>query len=537
MQLVRSSGNVTVEPPTIPKRPSLIATETKTNTLGVVSRLLTMLHEHDIKYCHWKSNEHVGAGLEGLTDLDVLADRNQGVELEGILADAGFKRFVTPPLKCYSGIEDYLGFDDDTGRIVHLHLHYELTIGEKHLKGYHVPWEGELLAKRHFDLEHGIYVANSAMELVLLLVRAALKSRGRDPVLKYLRSTRAGKNQFQREYDFLRARANKAEILDVAHHLLGCKTSKRLDQLLNDPNSRKKFGEFTTEVRSALRLHRSYSRPSAALLGWRREINWLLDGLSRRFLHHATPRRRISPRGGTVIVLLGSDGAGKSTQSKMLIEWLGKKLDALPIYFGSGDGPSAIYRLPLRWGQRLLQTTDKEPVDAAAASQTSEIKFHRSLKLTGVKRYLRDTARPLWALVLAQEKRTKIRQMVRARNCGMTIVCDRFPQSDVTGFNDGPLLAHWQRHPWRVCRWLAAWEAQPYATAVRTCPDLVLRLTIDPAAARQRRPEMNLAELERRVAAVQSINFVGTTTVVDIKAEKAPEEVTAAIKQEVWRKL
>lgn len=535
MQLVRTDGNAAVERTTISKRPSLIATETK--TLSVVSRLLTMLHENDIKYCHWKSNEHVGAGLEGLTDLDVLFDRNQSVDLEGILADAGFKRFVAPPLKCYSGIEDYLGFDDETGRIVHLHLHYELTIGEKHLKGYHVPWESELLTTRHFDPEHGIYVVNPAMELVLLLVRAALKSRWRDPVLRYLRGKKAGKSDFEREYDFLWARTGKAELLEVAHQWLGREPSKKLDQILDDPNSQKKFNAFAAEVRSALRLHRSYSRSSAALRGWLREFNWLLDGLSRRYLHHATPRRRISPRGGIVIVLLGSDGAGKSTQSRLLIEWLSKKLDVMPIYFGSGDGPSALYRLPLRWGQRLIRTTAKERDDATATSKTPEEKRHRSSKLTSVKSFVRDAARPLWALVLAQEKRAKIRQMVRARNRGMMIVCDRFPQSDVTGFNDGPLLAHWRSHPWRVCRWLAAWEAQPYATAVRTCPDLVFRLTIDPVAAQQRRPEMDLAELERRVAAVRSINFVGTTTVVDINAEETPDEVTAAIKGSIWKRL
>ena len=50
---------------------------------------------------------------------------------------------------------------------------------------------------------------------------------------------------------------------------------------------------------------------------WLRELQWLADAANRRYLHRATPLRRVSPRGGTVIALVGSDGSGKSVLARL----------------------------------------------------------------------------------------------------------------------------------------------------------------------------------------------------------------------------
>ena len=43
-------------------------------TLTTVARLAERLHGAGIRYCHWKSNEHLDASVAGLTDLDVLVE-------------------------------------------------------------------------------------------------------------------------------------------------------------------------------------------------------------------------------------------------------------------------------------------------------------------------------------------------------------------------------------------------------------------------------------------------------------------------------
>jgi hypothetical protein len=184
--------------------------------IRVVHRLLQRLHEEKIAYCHWKSNEHLVAAIEGFTDLDVLIDRRRCLELQRILADIGFRRFQATPSSAYPAIEDYLGFDDETGRLVHLHLHYQLTLGQPHLKGYRLPWEHHVLEGRRFDEDCGIYVADPVMELVLLLVRSALKRRLRSALITPFRQAQRETSDFSREFEWLLERTDVEAVVALA---------------------------------------------------------------------------------------------------------------------------------------------------------------------------------------------------------------------------------------------------------------------------------------------------------------------------------
>ena len=104
----------------------------------------------------------------------------QRSQLDAVLNQCGLKRFRSMPLMQYNAIEDYIDFDEETAKIWHLHTHYRMTLGEKHLKGYTVtPWGPYILQHRIFD-ELGIYVSCSEIELVLLVTRNALKLPFRD---------------------------------------------------------------------------------------------------------------------------------------------------------------------------------------------------------------------------------------------------------------------------------------------------------------------------------------------------------------------
>ena len=121
-----------------------------------IERLLKALDENNINYCHWKSNEHLGEALDGDTDLDVLFDPAQRSELEHVFSECGLKRFRATPQMQYNAIEDYIGFDQETAKIWHVHTHYRMTLGEKHLKGYTItPW-GPILLKDRIRVEEGI---------------------------------------------------------------------------------------------------------------------------------------------------------------------------------------------------------------------------------------------------------------------------------------------------------------------------------------------------------------------------------------------
>jgi thymidylate kinase len=497
--------------------------------LGVIRKLLDELHAEGITYCHWKSNEHLEAALAGLTDLDVLVDRRQNQVLQRVLSEIGFKRFATPPLRVYPAIEDHLAFDPATGQLVHLHLHYQLTLGERHLKGYRLPWEALALATRSFDPAHGVYIIDPALEFVLLLTRATLKRRVRDH-FRSQRNASLATGDFGREFDWLRHRVDSCAVNELACKLLGPTVAKPLRTLLSEPPAPGPFATFAAAARPILARYRTYSPVEARLRAWVRELQWIVDAVNRRYLHRAIPLRRISPRGGVLIVFLGSDGAGKSTVNRALAAWLRSKLDVVPIYFGSGDGPSAIYRRPmqlafglLRWFQGPDSARSRAERAATPASGTGD--------------RLRKIARVPWALALSYEKREKLRRAIRARNRGMIVVCDRFPQAEVAGFNDGPLLAHWRKHQGSLRSALARWEARPYADTSVDPPDLVIKLTVSPEVALSRKPEMTLTEVERRIQAVQNLRFPPTTKVVKLDADAPLEEVVKMVKWLIWQEI
>jgi thymidylate kinase len=68
-------------------------------------------------------------------------------------------------------------------------------------------------------------------------------------------------------------------------------------------------------------------------------------------------------------------------------------------------------------------------------------------------------------------------------------------------------------------------------------PDLVLKLHVRPSVAQQRKPDMQLPELEKRMEAIRNLRFPGVTETVDIDAEEPLEQVVRQIRRCIWRKL
>lgn len=495
---------------------------TRPEALAVIRGLLDRWHAAGLRYCHWKSNEHVDAAVLGLTDLDILVDSGRSDDLHRTLAESGFRRFQATALTAYPAVEDYLAVDAATGRLVHLHLHHRLTLGQKHLKGYRLPWDEEVLSTRQFDPLHGIYVSAPETELLLLVVRDALKLRLRSRLTFWLGRSQEN-NDFQREFADLVGRCDHEAIISLGTRLIGPQVVPSLRRLLeNGARTADRFA-FDAVARPALNGHRTLGRLAAAILMPIREGFWVLGGLSRRHFHWALPLRRVSPRGGAIVVFLGSDGAGKSSLSADTAKWLGQKLDVLPVYFGSGDGPSSLVRMPLQFvryliNSRVPRTGPRPP---------------RSTWRGGLK----GLAVITWALALSLEKRAKLRRMIRGRNHGLIVICDRFAQDQVEGFNDGPLLGQLAQSTSGLARALAEWEARPYRDSLRDPPDLVLKLIASPAVALARRPEMTAEEIERRIAVVRALQFPDRTQVIEVDADQPLDEVVRQVHGLVWKVL
>ena len=101
----------------------------------------------------------------------------------------------------------------------------------------------------------------------------------------------------------------------------------------------------------------------------------------------------------------------------------------------------------------------------------------------------------------------KLRRARRAAGRGALVVCDRYPQAQVPGIIDGPLLDDWMTSERRWRRALARWERRPYEQAQAHQPDLVIRLRVDDDTAALRRPGHDPRELGCRARVVEGLRF------------------------------
>lgn len=502
--------------------------ECKTEILSITRRLFELVHQANIPYCHFKSNEHVIEGMCGVTDLDILVGRHSAHETQSILGSTGFKRFCATPWSAYPAVEDYLGFDEATGYLVHIHLHYELTMGEKHLKGYRLPWDRLILSTRIIDAESGIYVADPHVEMLLLLLRDALKIRFRDYLLARLGLRKYFRGGSLVEYDWLKKRVQSDRVVNLAEDYLGQNAAGLVREMIDTRPDFSRLAAFRLVAIKTLHVFRTYGWFGSRWLRLLRELRWLWGGVNKRYLHAVQLNRRFSPVGGLLIVFLGADGAGKSTIVDLTQKWLSWKLDASSVYLGSGEGSCSLLRWPFLIALRILFRLRAK--QSGQNVNSSRVKTIKKTKKVGL-------ARVVWALVLSWEKRGKLRAAGKARNRGMVVIADRYPQNQVKGFNDGPLLYQWNDHPLRVFRLLAQWEAMPYRWAEMNSPDLVIKLNIDPKVAIERKPDMDIDEIKSKVEAVRSFEFPERTRVCEVDACLPLEDVSLTIKQMVWKAL
>jgi len=465
--------------------------------LSLVSSLFADFEREDIRYCHWKSNFHLDAALEGKTDLDILVTREQSIEIRKILHKNSFRLFSGVGFLRYSSIEDFVGMDNETTSLVHVHLHYELVVGKKFLKGTHLPFEKEILRTRKKSLE-GIYVIDPNVEVIVLLIRSVIKGEGLSETLFH-------------ELQWLMERIDMCEIISFSELFFGKEFGLSTEQLIKSFPDLREYNSFKHIAKKVLE----------PLVGEQNRLNfrYLLRKaimankfIKSRVFRLPVPYKRTICEGGVIVAFIGVDGAGKSTIVEDTSTFIRKKLDVYCEYFGSGDGNASFLRRPLIFLKRFRK------------SDNDSEKTSRSIGFS----------KAVWAIILALEKKKKFRRIVTARSRGMIVLCDRYPQIQFAGFNDGPLLGEWLNSNSQLKRVLACWEKNIYKEALIVSPDLVLKLRVGFETARTRKPDTREADLRRKLDTIEKLEYSGSP-IRAIDAEQSLELVMNDVRREIWK--
>jgi hypothetical protein len=246
---------------------------------------------------------------------------------------------------------------------------------------------------------------------------------------------------------------------------------------------------------------------------------WAARAINKRYLRWPRSWGRRAPGGGVVISVVGLDGSGKSTLVREVHRWLGAEVDVMARYFGTGDGEPSLFFRPFkavsRWVARLVRTRPKGASHGVVSDRPPGLGY--------------SVLFAVWAIAAAIEKWQKIVATQRAVRRGFIVVTDRYPQNEIPGFNDGPMLRRLPRCP----AWLCRFEASIYELARRAPPDLVIKLQVGPDTVVQREPQMVKSVIEQRIAWLNELTF-SSTHVVSIDATRTLQEVHWKAKHEIW---
>lgn len=489
-------------------------------------RLLERLKGSSVGFVHWKSNHHLPESTAGLTDFDLLVRRSDRARFEVVISELGFKRVVSPAWARYPGVEDWLGYDDVAGGLLHLHVHWRLVTGAKHVKELRLPWEELLIEDAAVDPRTGWPVPAAPKQAVVLLVRmwAKLPMSGRLAFTLGVRSPRLIPGSVRDECEWILKDTSPEAIGRVSRSLVPAGDFDAIPVLERFQRTR----DFSLLLGLGRRWCRELRRTHARLpqlIALQRSWTWLISRKARYALNRyvrATRCRKTIPAGGVMVAVVGSDGAGKSTVTEALRAWLETKVDCHSIYLGSGDGSVGA----VQW----LRTVMRRAVGRRGDDGKSQLKWISGGEGTSKAGFLRRCYR-LADLHLIWRKSRVLRRARRLCDSGSVVLLDRYPQSQVMRINDGPRL-----QAGGGFSWAAALERRFFRRCEALGPDLVIRLEVTPHTAWERKPDHLPAVLEAKGKLLASVTF-GSVRMVDVDAEKDLPEVLAATKKIVWESL
>lgn len=500
-------------------------------TLEIINQLLSDLKIHKITYCHWKSNEHLDAALKGDTDLDMLFDINQKSSVIEILKNNGFHLFNAVWYHRYNGIDDFIGFDKDAGKIIHVHTHFNLNIGETGIKSYHLPWEKMILQTRIFDQEKQIFRSSENIELLLLIVRTAFKHNSIDR-----KSNHSVSRHFNIEAKWLYERIDPVEFKKLSTNILGNDMAAIIEQIrITGRYDEALFINLKHKLNPYFAEHRILTKQRITYLKTVHFIVRIQNKIRKFFQSNVKKRKRTLPQHGVVLCIMGADGAGKSTQTKAITQELAKKIDVLFMYMGSGDGARSLQRRIIEAIVKIASKQHKARANQQnkMLDESNPIQKRRSSIFLQIKQIMLS----IKAASLAFEKKNRLKIIDKKRKLGYIIVCDRYPQVSIPGYNDGPRLYSYIDTTNFLIRSLAKFEFKCYQLANKIHPDLVIKLTGSLSVLHSRRPEMSIEEIQKKQDGITNLQFGPSTQIVEIDIDKPITQIKGMILEELSLKI
>lgn len=442
--------------------------------LQLLLDLTGKLEEERVPYVHWKSNARIWDALIGKDDFDLYAPSEFESKVYRILSELGFLRAISRTDEWQPDIFHYIGLDEKTRTLCHVHLHFQVWIGWDYDKCYRFN-ESSLLLKKRSIVDKLVAVPQPEIEYIYLVVRIYLKNDlipwlflGSGSKIRSLLKRFQLSEKERKELVFLR------DLVD--EKVLGFEL-RQIDSRMN-PYEFCKFAEDLSNRPSIFRVwinNRFISGMVSRRHSWFKTID---NGMKRVFpdrlrftlrllgLKHEAEKKTLG-KSGVVIGFIGSDGSGKSSNKRALADKLSEHFEVDRVHLGKPEKTLL---------GKLLELISK------------------AFYLFSLKKYATQALR----LAIAFDRCVARKRVNCCKDSNHIVLLDRMHLQQVSVM-DGPTLPEEPgiNLAQRIEKFL--YSRSPLS------PDLLFILDVDLSVAKKRRPNDDPVYLEKRVSAIKKL--------------------------------
>lgn len=475
--------------------------------LETISQLLKGFDRECVRYVHWKSNNNIHLALSGHDDLDILVHPEDASAAESVMSDLRFIRGNSGKDAWQPNMYHFFAQDTGSNQLVHLHLHYALTLGFDYHKNFTLPViDWYLEDQRHNGL---IALPAPEREYIIMVIRTLIKNASSAAISEFpirqlrglLRKRSSGQSSASKELEWLRAQTDEAALMAA---LVSSELPLGKDQFLKlaniaASNDGAAMRTAAAELKKAIAATRQTSEVRSLWLSIKR-INRIRWGSFKEKLGGAGPHAKKPEFGGRIISFIGGDGAGKSTNVSQTYKTLSRHLSVTQVHIGR----------PRRSGSGLT---------ISVIAKIFRVMGHQYL------------AQNLNHLALARNRLKEFRRAEQAREAGRIVIMDRLPHAAIT-WMDAPRI----RAPRsRLEHKLAAVERRIYDRIQGV--DLIVVLKLDPEIACARRPEDDRETLLERSGEIWRQDWSALHMMTVNTGEMSVEVVERVILDRVWHEI
>jgi hypothetical protein len=487
------------------------ARRTQSRTLGIILELAALLDEERVSHCQWKGAGAAGRWRSGGGDIDLLIEHAHANRFRSCAARLELELAV-PADGPIPGIESYLGFDRESGRVVHFHVYYRLLVGTPTATLFALPLERALLETA--STSDVFPVPQHDLELITVTLHRLLSERLPAALRRPGRGAPADVARLQKLVAPAAVAATlRRHIPELPHALF-----QRCVRALLAPHAIARRAWLRLQVRRALRAH----AVAGTGAGWRQMIARRVRITAGTYTA-AAERKRLAT-GGLIVALVGGDGSGKSTCAAALDAWLSGDLATRHLHLGHPR--RSLLCLAAGALLRVVRALHRDPAHGDSAGA-------RQIPVADILELVRDVA----------VARDRYRLYVRARRLarrGWVVLCERYtipenrllvgPGRSRAAADRAGIAPRWRGLADR----LVERETLYYDRIAE--PDVVAVLRVAPELAVRRKPQEPADYVRRRATIIWETDWSRTRAVVIDAALPLPV-VVATLKETVWSRL